>query len=81
MWPQFVDSYDATEEEHEGAPVYSDYHGNYLYRYGDGTWYSSKIGGDGWIKSVDTAQCPASNSQWRYLAPNGQAGDITVECN
>ena len=88
--PWCLGSYEATEEEHEGAPVYrksgksDDY---YLYRRSDGTWRADwKIGGRGGIKSVDTtADCPARVSQWQYYDHpyDGvwRSGDITVQCS
>ena len=81
------DSYEATEEEHEGAPLYRQRNsrGEYLYRYSDGTWrVGLKIGDSGLVKSVGTAQCPANISQWEFWAdPNWFSSDglITVECN
>ena len=66
------------------------YEYNYLYRHIAGTWHVSTIiggEGEGVIKSVDTADCPDSISQWQYLLNTGtildnpwQSGDITVKC-
>ena len=92
IYPEYLGSYEATGEEHEGAPVYRNSNGDHLYKYSDGTWRADyyKIGGDGVYKSVDTdAECPASISQWQYWdydyhsgAPTDwRSGDITVECN
>ena len=65
-----------------GAAVYRNSHDKYLYRFSDGTWRTGpRIGYDGVIKSVDTAECPDSISQWQYWADgNWRSGDITVKC-
>ena len=85
MWPHALGHYKVTGEEHEGAAVYKNGHGTYLYKLSNGTWRASyEIGDSGWFKSVDTALCPDSTSQWRYDATsdNGNhSGDITVQCS
>ena len=58
---------------------------DYLYRHIDGSWHVSTIiggEGEGVLKSVDTADCPDSNTQWQYMADSGYGdGDITAKCN
>ena len=80
-WPTYLGRYVATEEF---RPVFRNSNDVYLYRDSDGTWRASKmIGGRGHFESVDTAECPASNSQWQYWAGVGwdwHSGDITVKC-
>ena len=82
-WPRSLGRYEATGEEHEGAPVFSDGDGRYLYRYSDGTWRAdSAIGGRGVYRSVGTADCPARNSQWLFSDyPDWHSGDITAKCS
>ena len=84
IYPEYLGSYEATGEEHEGAPVYRNSNGDHLYKYSDGTWRADyyKIGSEG-VKSVDTtADCPDRVSQWQYMGYGGYGdGDITVECN
>ena len=61
----------------------------YLYRDSDNTWRAGdEIGYQGRIKSVDTADCPESNTQWKYAdyddAEDGwywHSGDIKVHCS
>ena len=79
----YLGSYEATGQKYEGAPVYSKSDDTYLFRHSDGTWRAgSEIGFSSAYMSVDTAQCPASNSQWQYATIDGwRSGDITVECN
>ena len=84
---RYHDRYEATGKKQEGAPVYRKSDGGYLDRHSDGTWHANwRIGGRyyGLIKSVGTAGCPASNSQWQYVDNNGNwklSGDITVQCS
>ena len=84
-WPGLLGRYEATGRKHEGAAVYSDGDGGYLSRHSDGTWHASNvgIGGTGAIRSVDTADCPASIRQWQYDAGYGslQSGAITAQCS
>ena len=81
--PWYLGSYEATGEEEEGAPVYRDSDGRYLYRHSDGTWRADDvIGGPGVIRSVDTAPCPASIRRWQYRDyPDWRSGDITAQCS
>ena len=90
-WPHYIlDSFVATSEEHEGAEVYYMKSADiYLYRDSDNTWRAGdEIGYQGRIKSVDTADCPESNTQWKYAdyddAEDGwywHSGDIKVHCS
>ena len=84
MWPTYLGSYEATGEEHDGAPVYRKSDGKYLYRNSDGTWRATyEIGGTGIYRSVDTtADCPVRVSKWRYDAGrlDWRFGDITAKC-
>ena len=87
-WPWLLGSYEANGEEHEGsggeehegAPVYWNSHGRKLYKHSDGTWHGDR--GLGNLRSVDTAECPASISQWQYSADGDiwHSGDITAQC-
>ena len=83
-YPFYLGSYEATGEEHKGAPVYRNSEDRYLYIYRDGTWRASyKIGYSGGYKSVDTtAQCPTSISQWQdWDDGDWRSGDITAQCS
>ena len=84
-----VGTYEATGEKHEGAPVYKNSNGKYVYRHSDGIWHNNSVVGghsptDGGWRSVDTsAKCPATVSQWEYhnyYAGHYISGDITVKC-
>ena len=83
----YLGNWQLTGKKQEGAPVYRKSDGGYLDRHSDGTWHANwRIGGRyyGLIKSVGTAGCPASNSQWLYVDNNGNwklSGDITVQCS
>ena len=67
---EYLGHYTVTEEEHEGAKVYKNGDGKYLYKISNGTWRagSSRIGrvATGYIRSVDTADCPFAIRQWEY---------------
>ena len=85
-WPEYLGTYLATEETEEGAPVYRNSDGKYLFRKYNGTWHADyAICDDGIIKSVDTldtAECPASIRQWQYgVAGIWRSGDITATCS
>jgi len=89
----YTGKYDATGEEKEGAPVFKNSVGRYLYRWSDGTWRANVRMGDfdkQTIKSVDTAaECPESNTcnsgnQWQYRGntdSNWHSADIVVKCS
>ena len=84
---EYLGRYEATGEEEEDAPVYRNSHGIYLYRHSDGTWRADeRIGGDGLYsyRSVGTAECPDSISQWNwkslYNVIHWESSDITVQC-
>ena len=70
MWPHALGHYKVTGEEHEGAAVYKNGHGTYLYKLSNGTWRAGfKIGWagtTGYIRSVETADCPTIIGQWVY---------------
>ena len=87
---RFLGTYVATEEVYQGASVYHNVpqRGRLLSRYSDGTWRAGNmVGSAGTIKSVGTAECPASSSQWEYREVHGSTvgpwvpGDITVQCS
>ena len=93
----YLGDYEATGEEKEGAPVFKNSVGRYLYRWSDGTWRANVRMGDfdkQTIKSVDTtAECPESNTcnsgsgnQWQYRGNtysdnNWHSADIVVKCS
>ena len=77
-------TYVVNGEEEEGTAVYRKSDGRYLYRHRSGTWRVGwELGDLGDIRSLpgDTAECPASISQWQYNAGvSWHNGDITVKC-
>ena len=85
-WPGLLGRYVATGEAHEGAAVYRKSHEGNLYRHSDGTWNVCKYGiggGSGNIRSIDTAECPASIRQWQYSNAIVAmfSGDIRAQCS
>ena len=85
-WPDHLGSYVATGEElYRGATVYRKSDDYPLYSDSDGTWRAGMtIGHIGAYSSVDTADCPASISQWQYWADevwDWQSGNITAQCS
>ena len=82
IWSECLGSFEAIEEKYQGAAVYRNNKGKYLYRESDGTWRVTFQLGDDCFKSVDTtALCPASISQWRYMHYGWYTGDITAQCS
>ena len=82
-WPEYQGEYVLTDQGHNGAPVYRNSHGRYLYTCGDGTWHAGcGIGDSGLIRSVETgAACPASVTQWQWLyRGEWYSGDIAATC-
>ena len=96
-WPSYLGKYEATAKKQEGAPVFKNSNGRYLYRVSGGSWRanpeigSSEMGSHGFIRSMGssaTAECPTTISQdqwsWKYDDEgegNYQSSDITVKCN
>ena len=84
MGPSLLTSYEATGELHEGAPVFKKkYDTIYLFRR-DGIWCVGEYKvGTVFIRSVGTAQCPASVSQWQFWNDGDiwRSGHITAQCN
>ena len=90
---EFLGSYEPTEEEYQGAPVYKKKNkekDRYLYRHSDGTWHAGgfRMGGVAVIKSMVSKECPASSSmsieRYQYRNYNWYTagiGDITIQCN
>ena len=82
-WPSFHGEYHLTDQEHNGAPLYRNSHGYYLYTFEDGTWRTDyRIGDKALIRSVETdAACPAAVTQWQWWY-NGEwhSGDIAATC-
>ena len=83
-WSYSLGRYASWGHYHEGGPVFRKSDGWYLYRHSDGTWHvgESYNGGTVFIRSVGTAQCPVSVSQWQYWADGPwHSGDIRVQCS
>ena len=73
MYPEYLRTYKATGEEHQGSPLYSDGDGYYLYRLSDRTWRVSSvvmkyIGRSSiFVGNEFTAECPDSVRSWGYM--------------
>ena len=82
-WPSYLGKYEATAKKQEGAPVFKKkYDTIYLFRR-DGIWCVGEYRvGTVFIRSVGTAQCPASISQWQYWNDGPwHSGHITAVCS
>ena len=103
--PWLFGNYSATGDESQRAPVYNGGAGGswQIYKYSDGAWHGGfymtekqrlEYGEENWegdIKSVGTAPCPDSISQWEYGTGINQGYDtndgtwrsanITVKCS
>ena len=85
MWPQYIGQYKATEEEHEGAPVFHNGNGKYLYHHKKGQWrINNVINERGVFKGVHSREslCLSPNLTW-YFWDNEewQSGNIMVSCD
>ena len=86
-WPHYIEDSFVATGKHKGAELYYMKREDlYLYRDSDNTWRAGdEIGLDGSMRSVDTADCPESNSQWQYADYDDgwhwYSGDIKVHCS
>ena len=84
MWPRYLGQYKSTEEEHEGAPVFHNGNGMYLYHHKKGQWrINNVINERGVFKGVQGREslCLTPNLTWYYWDNEWQRGNIMVSCD
>ena len=83
-WAQYLGQYKPTQQKHEGAPVYQNQNGKYLYHHKKGQWRTNNVvnkrgvfKGEGSKKAV----CVSPKSKWYFWDEEWRRGDIKVSCN
>ena len=82
-WAQYLGLYKPTKLKHEGAPIYQNQNGNYLYHHKKSQWrINNVINERGVFKGVNSrkAACVYPNSKWYFWDEEWRRGDIKVSC-
>ena len=84
-WAQYLGQYKPTKQKHEGAPVFQNQNGKYLYHHKKGQWrINNVINERGVFKGVHSREslCLSPNLTW-YFWDNEewQSGNIMVSCD
>ena len=86
LWPQYLGEYQPKDEEHNGAQVYVNSAGLFLYVNDNGDWSANTIINDRGVLRGDnqgTVPCLASVTQWRHWDDKHEKwepSDISVTC-
>ena len=83
-WAQYLGQYKPTKQKHEGAPVYQNQNGKYLYHHTKGQWRTNNvINKRGVFKSEGSrkAACVSPKSKWYFWDEEWRRGDIKVSCD
>ena len=83
-WAQYLGQYKPTQQKHEGAPVYQNQNGKYLYHHTKGQWRTNNIiNKRGVFKSEGSrkAACVSPKSKWYFWDEKWRRGDIKVSCD
>ena len=86
MWPQYLGEYKPQEEEHNGAQVFVNSEGLFLYVNDNGDWSANTIINDRGVLRGDNqgaVPCLTSVTQWRYWddkQEKWEPSDISVTC-
>ena len=76
-WAQYLGQYKPTQQKHEGAPVYQNQNGKYLYHHKQGQWrINNVVNKRGVMKGRSESECIGSNSTWEYWDEEWKRGDI-----
>ena len=81
---QYLGQYKPTQQEHQGAPVYQNQNGKYLYHDTKGQWRTNNvINKRGVFKGVNgrKAACVSPNSRWYFWNGRWRRGNIKVSCD
>ena len=83
-WAQYLGQYKPTKQKHEGAPVYQNQNGKYLYHHTKGQWRTNNVVNKrGVFKGVNSrkAACVSPKSKWYFWDEKWRRGDIKVSCD
>ena len=83
-WAQYLGQYKPTQQKHQGAPVYQNPNGKYLYQLRKGQWRANNVVNDrGVFKGVNSrkAGCVSPNSRWHFWDEKWRRGNIKVSCD
>ena len=82
-WAQYLGQYKPTQQKHQGAPVYQNQNGKFLYQLKKGQWrINNVINERGVFKAVNSrkAACVSPKSKWYFWDEEWKRGDIKVSC-
>ena len=82
-WAQYLGQYKPTKQKHEGAPVYQNQNGKYLYQLKKGQWRINNVMNKrGVFKGVNSRKdsCVSPKSKWYFWDEEWKRGDIKVSC-
>ena len=82
-WAQYLGQYKPTKQKHEGAPVYQNQNGKYLYQLKKGQWRINNVMNKrGVFKGVNSRKdsCISPKSKWYFWDEEWKRGDIKVLC-
>ena len=82
-WAQYLGQYKPTQQKHQGALVYQNQKGKYLYHYTKGQWRTNNVINDrGVFKGINSRKdiCLSPNSKWYFWNEEWTKGDIKVSC-
>ena len=83
-WSKYLGQYKPTGEQHEGAEVFRNKDGNYLYHHKRGQWRTNNVINDrGVLKGVNRGkgECVSPDSKWFYWDKKWRRGKIEVSCD
>ena len=82
-WAQYLGQYKPTQQKHQGAPVYQNQNGKFLYKLKKGQWRINNVINDrGVFKGINSRKdiCLSPNSKWYFWNEEWTKGDIKVSC-
>ena len=83
-WAQYLGQYKPTQQKHQGAPVYQNQNGKFLYQLKKGQWrINNVINERGVFKGVNSRKdsCVSPKSKWYFWDEEWKKGDIKVSCD
>ena len=83
-WAQYLGQYKPTQQKHQGAPVYQNQNGKYLYQLKKGQWrINNVVNKRGVFKGVNSRKdsCVSPKSKWYFWDEDWKRGDIKVSCD
>ena len=84
-WAQYLGQYKPTKQKHQGAPVYQNQNGKYLYQLKKGQWrINNLINERGVFKGINSRKndaCVSPKSKWYFWDEKWRRGDIKVLCD